>query len=331
MKKISFDDLKTPIYDSSKTRNACMNRDGFIFHLGGTPAVFDDLIVRNPIDAKLWAPKPDFSSRTFEEHIQLINEHKLEKVTIICNDLSFILSCPSIKQLTVYPSDDAGKNFDFSPLYQMPNLRQVHLTTHSGPREELWYEVDYTKIKGLVSISAYGKGHNGYEFVPTLETLWLSNNKKHINLENISNSPILKNIHLFQCNTQTLDGISKFSHLETLNLDYNRSLRDISALASVSGTLKKLYFNACPKINDFSVLNSMADLEFLELIGNNSLPNLDFLQYMPKLKALIVTMNVENGDLSHCMKLHYAHCKNRKHYNIKDAQLPKGTFHSDNC
>lgn len=322
MKEDFVNDLMRPVYGSSKVHNGCLNRDGFIFHLS-SPNVYDDLIIRYPADAKLWSPKLDISSKTLEEHIQLINQYQLEKVTVICNDLSFILRCPSIKQLTVHPSDDAGGNFDYSPLYQMPNLRDLSLTMSCGESDDYWYSVDYQQFRELVSINACGKGHNGYELVPSLEKLKLSNSKKHISLENISCSPKLKRLELTQCNTQTLDGIGACPQLETMGLYYNRSLRDISALIDISDTLKRLCIESCPKITDFSVLNFLVNLEHLQLYGGNNLPNLEFLQYMQKLKTFSFTMNVEDGDLSRCMALPYATCKNRRHYNLKDSQLPK--------
>lgn len=34
-------------------------------------------------------------------------------------------------------------------------------------------------------------------------------------------------------------------------------------------------------------------------------------------------MNVEDGDLSKCLNVPYVNCKNRKHYNLKNKDLPK--------
>ena len=34
-------------------------------------------------------------------------------------------------------------------------------------------------------------------------------------------------------------------------------------------------------------------------------------------------MNVMDGDLSLCMNVPYASCRNKKHYNLKDSDLPK--------
>lgn len=44
---------------------------------------------------------------------------------------------------------------------------------------------------------------------------------------------------------------------------------------------------------------------------------------MPRLKTFTFSMNVQDGDLRPCLNLSYASCQNKKHYNLKDAQLPK--------
>lgn len=316
-------ELKQPVDHPTSRRYNYMLRDGFIFTMGDIPRVYDNLIVRNPYDAEVYSPIWGKSERSTEEHIQLINKYQLEHVTVICNDLSFITRCPSIKTLSVHPSDDAGESFDYSPLYQMPNLRDVMLTMSSGRFDDYWYSVDYSKIKGLTDIGACGKGNNGYELVPTLEKLWISNSKKHLDLKNISCSKKLWKLTMMCCNVKTLDGIEQYPEIKYVNMDMNRSLHDISALRHAAGTLTSLCIEVCPKVKDFSVLNTLVNLEYLQLHGSNSLPNLEFLQHMPKLKVFNFTMNVEDGDLTNCMNIPYATCKNRKHYNLKDSQLPK--------
>ena len=71
----------------------------------------------------------------------------------------------------------------------------------------------------------------------------------------------------------------------------------------------------------------MDNLELLELSGSNVLPNLDFVKTMVKLKTFVFNMNVLNGDLSPCLNLSYVFSeKNRKHYNLKEKDLPKGIY-----
>ena len=74
-------------------------------------------------------------------------------------------------------------------------------------------------------------------------------------------------------------------------------------------------------------LSELENLELLELSGNNELPDLEFLRKMKSLKTFVFTVNVKSGDLSPCMNLSYA-CsgRNRRHYDRKDADLPKGQY-----
>ena len=51
---------------------------------------------------------------------------------------------------------------------------------------------------------------------------------------------------------------------------------------------------------------------------------LDFLRRMPKLKTFVLSMTVEDGDLTPCLEIPYASCdKIKRHYNLKEKDLPK--------
>lgn len=126
-----------------------------------------------------------------------------------------------------------------------------------------------------------------------------------------------------QCGLRTLDGIEKHKELRSLALCHNRSLNDISALSGIGNSLQTLVIEGCSKISDFEVLSTLVKLEHLQLYRSNALPTLSFLKDMPNLKTFTFTMNVEDGDLTLCKNIPYASCKNRKHFNLKDAQLPK--------
>ncbi len=115
--------------------------------------------------------------------------------------------------------------------------------------------------------------------------------------------------------------------MQCLYLHYNRSLKDISALSKVKKTLKALRIENCSKIEDFSVLAELENLELLELSGSNTLPSLSFIKSMKNLKTFVFNMNVEDGDLTPCLNLSYVYSeKNRKNYNLKDKDLPKNAY-----
>ena len=130
-------------------------------------------------------------------------------------------------------------------------------------------------------------------------------------------------IRICQSKLRSLHGIENAKKLKTMVLSYNRSLEDISALSVVRDTLTVLSIESCGKVRDFSVLNNLHKLEHLNLNGSNELPNLEFLRKMPNLKTFVFSMNVQDGDLTLCKSIPYASCKNKKHYNLKDKDLPK--------
>ena len=107
----------------------------------------------------------------------------------------------------------------------------------------------------------------------------------------------------------------------------NRTLQDISSLSSVRESLRALRIENCPQITDFSVLKKLINLEHLELSGNNTLPSLDFLSMLPKLKTFLFSMNVADGDITPCLSLSYVYMeRGRRHYNLKDRDLPKNQY-----
>ena len=131
-------------------------------------------------------------------------------------------------------------------------------------------------------------------------------------------------MRFLSCGLESLEGFEKCSALESLLLERNRNLEDISAISSIASTLKVLDIENCSKISTFECLSSLVNLEVLRLMGNNTLPNLGFLQHMPKLKMFSFSMNILDGDLSMCTGIPYVSSeRNRKHYNIRDKDLPK--------
>lgn len=300
-------------------------RDGYVFIALTYPYnVFDAVLVRNPLTAPCFSPHLPYSERTLEEHIALINHLKLEKAVIIANDISFVKKCLSLKHLKIIPADDSGDRFDYSPIYDMAGLKSISCTTIYGKNEEYSTTVDYSKINGIEDIVISNCKHLNYKGIATLKGLGLSNVKED-DLKNAFSSTELDTLMLIQCKLKTLEGIQKSRKMQCLYLYYNRFLKDISALKEVKQTLRALRIENCPQIDDFTVLGELENLELLELSGSNELPNLSFIKKMKSLKTFIFNMNVKDGDLSPCSNLSYVFSKkNRKHYNLKDSDLPKG-------
>lgn len=303
-------------------------REGFIFAPLTHPAnLYDAIVIRNPEKADCWSPNWGFSKRSLEEHIQYVNDNQIEKAIIIAEDIAFISQCPGLSYLQVIPADLASSGSDYSPLYQMREIKYLSCNTIYGERENLYSVIDYSKINGLIDLHiSVSKGEVGYEKASTLKSLNVSHyNKK--DLTDLFCSENLDSLRMVKCYNTSLDGLEKTSNMQCLYLHYNRLLNDISALRKVKKTLKALRIENCPKIEDFTVLGELDNLELLELSGSNVLPSLDFVKTMLNLKTFVFNMNVLDGDLSPCLNLSYVFSeKNRKHYNLKDKDLPKGIY-----
>ena len=206
----------------------------------------------------------------------------------------------------------------------MPKIKS--LLINDSDLGTLKSRIDYSKIKGLESVSVSEKMHLNFEKIETLKTLKIGSWNKQ-DLRELFCSNQLDTLYMAQCGIHSLEGIEQSKKMQCLYLHYNRSLQDISALKNVKGTLKALRIENCPKIEDFSVLEELENLELLELSGKNTLPDLQFLKQMKNLKTFIFNVNVVDGDLTPCLDLSYVYSeKNRKHYNLKDKDLPKGKY-----
>lgn len=302
-------------------------RDGYVFLPMTYPHnVFDAILIRHPQNAFCFSPHFPYSTRGLDAHIALINDLNLEKAVIIASDIDFIEACPSLKHLKVIPADNVGNGFDYSPLYDMPEIKSLRCSTIYGRNEEFSTDIDYSRINGIESFGVYNSCYLNYENITTAKSLFLSCYQKS-DLQSTFSSVELDTLSLIQCKVRSLEGIQRSQKMQCLYLYYNRSLQDISALLKIKKTLRALRIENCPKIEDFSILGELENLELLELSGSNELPSLSFLNKMKNLKTFIFNMNVKDGDLTPCLDLSYVYSeKDRKHYTLKNSELPKKQY-----
>lgn len=313
------------ITDTYTFQQGYLHRQGYMFAPLTESNIYDAIVVKNPPQCQSWCPQYGSSGYSLDEHIKLINKYKLEKAIIIAEDISFITQCPSLKYLKIISADTTTDKFDYSPLYDMPCIKNlICIPADISSQEHLHTPVDYSRINGLVNIGISGKNHLNYNLVDTLEEIHISRDKIHQDLTSISCSPELKRIWFLQCSLKSLVGIERFKKMQDLSFDYMRSLHDISQLSYVADSLRALSIENCPKITDFSVLYDLVNLEHLYLHGKNELPSLSFLNKMKKLKTFTFSMSIQDCDLSPCLQIPYASTfHNRKQYNLKDKDLPK--------
>lgn len=298
--------------------------DEFYFH----PLMTDDsegaLVICNPMEAFCRAPTVLHSRKTLEEHIHLIQSRKLTKALVVAEDIGFLRQCPSLEAVRVVPSS-TKRTFDFSPLYDLPNLRWLHCETVFGPKDSCWAEVDYSRLSNLETLQAVGpRGHKNIRMLKAVKSLSLAEGlPAGDSLEDLLPYGSLEELTICQAPIRSLSGLHHAVGLKHLGLICNRRLEDISQLSGVAGSLQSLTMDTCGKIKDFSVLSCLEKLDTLVLQGSNALPNLDFLKRMPNLQSFVCKMNVLNGDLSLCLSIPNVSIQNRKHYNYKNRDFSK--------
>lgn len=290
----------------------------------------DAIVVFNPDNSIVISPVFLHSRKTLEEHIEYIRSNNIKKAIVVAEDIQFLKQCPSLEYLWVLPAISAN-DFDYSPIYELPNLKWLQCETIYGLKEDKVATIDYSRLGGLKRLLVSGAhGHLNVQAARNIVTLTFDFG--HPNAKTLSNSfsgEALEYFSICQSPIQTLDGIEAAFKLRGLELSYNRRLTDISALYQLRETLGFLEIDTCGKIRDFSVLSELHNLEFLTLKGSNVLRDISFLRNMPKLKNLHLTMNVEDGDLGLCEYVPYARIKNRKHYSHKNIDLPKNFTNPD--
>lgn len=322
MKNLHLDEVITNAYD---LRNHYIFREGFMFTSVVEPAnVFDGIVIRNPSRCPCSSPRFPFSGYSLQEHIDFVNQYGIEKAVVIAENIDFIKQCPSLKYLWIIPADSAEQNFDYSPLYELSEIRSLSSYVIYGEHDEKSTTIDLTKIKGLKYAGVNDKGHLNYQKAPSMEILQIAMLKDFDSLQHISEMISLKDLTLLQTGVKNLLGLEKLENLQSLTLWYNRSLTDFSSIVEVAHNIRHLSIENCPNISDFTILKKLTNLEYLCLEGKNDLPDLSFLEYMPNLKVFCFSMNVIDGDMTPCLKIPYvAILKGRKHYNLKDKDMPK--------
>lgn len=309
--------------------NNCILHNKFPFSRSGKMGdVYDTILIRHPNNATADFKDPlskianDIPS--IEEYIEYINANKIERANIIANDISFLIKCPTLKYLGISPSDKSVEEFDYSPLYDMPEIKELSCQTKYGKNYAYTASVDYTKIRGLEFLRI-GKsdGNLNFEKVQSLKTL-VSREYHGNDLYGLFSSPVLDTLEISVSKIKTLNGIQQSHRMQCLYLHYSYSLSDIDALYHAKDSLRSLCIENCAKIKDFSVLGELHNLERLILVGSNCLPNLNFIKALPKLSTFCFSFKVEDGDLSPCLSLPYVYCsKNYKHYNFKDKHFSR--------
>jgi len=282
----------------------------------------DALVIHNPPDACCESPVLIRSTIPLSDHISYIQENNIKKAIIVADNISFVEQCKSLEYIWAIPPI-SSEILDYSPLYTLPHLHWFRCTLDSIHVCPIAFErlskLSYLSVTGWTSDMNIG-------YLNCLKTLYLDSTKTNVqNLDFLRGANSLENLVISDSSILSLSGIEHASNLKRFELSYNRKLSDISQLAELKDTLVWLDIENCNNIVDYSVLASLRNLELLRLSGTKNLPSIEFIESMPNLKCLVISMNIVDGQLGYIKEIPYVSIKNRKHYTHKDKDFSKNT------
>ena len=275
------------------------------------------------------------------EGIEYIKKKNVKSVNICgIDDLSFLSECQSIERLTLTLIVELDrydtlikkresefyiwydKVYDYQQIYDLLNLKKLAIDD-AGARDQ--YMQINSKLKIDLCRFPYLRVYYGkYKFTKSLDTkvnmqtLGLSDYGRE-NIIEFSRMAELDTLSLTHSKIKNLKGCEFFPKLQCVYLGFNRTLTDISDLKYAKNTLRMLEIDHCGHIEDFSVLNELENLEFLRLLGTNTITDIQFIKKLPKLKTFICDYKVKDGDVHPCGLINgYVYIQNRKNFNTKE-------------
>ena len=273
-------------------------------------------------------PTKDMLNAPFHGHRLVLNSDVGDNTKYSLDFLGNLANAEQITEVML------AVNFDsLQPLSAFPALRSLSV---GGEAKQ---EIDFSSIHHLKSLSVTGtfiyrnlhelalsslavaetKAFPFEEVNSGLQSLYL----RHINVtwEQIDRFHALSNLELIQVPLQDLGGMSELTALTECVIAYCPRLKDFSGLRFCR-SLQTLELDHVKGVSAED-LSYMPNLRKLILSDAGALPSIKFIDSLPELKFLsFVGTNILDGDLTPCLRLEYAGTLNKRHYNLKDDQLP---------
>ena len=180
-----------------------------------------------------------------------------------------------------------GNNGDNSFVYHLPKIEGLVIP--------LWRNCDFVLDCSKLPKSLYSLNLNIWNKKSIINIEALNNtNLEHLYISDfdekdvakISSLTNLKRLSLTRSKIKSLKGIETLTNIEYLSLGAVRSLIDISDIVACK-KLKRIDFDICWKLQDFSPIGELKEMEILELQDCKSLASIKFVEQLPKLKRLI--------------------------------------------
>lgn len=161
----------------------------------------------------------DFKS--MEAYQAFIQKNNIDQAEIVTRDLRILQHFPMLKHLRIFASTEAQPPFDFSPLYDMPEVVSLFCRSTYGNRHQYTSEVDYSRIQGLVELAVdVNKGARNFSQIQTLKSLRIGGfTGANRDLTDMFQSELLDTMRIAQCGIHSLNRLSRAKELQCLYLE----------------------------------------------------------------------------------------------------------------
>jgi len=184
---------------------------------------------------------------------------------------------------------------DFSPINNCTNLEflSINYTHYSKGR------INFKNLPKLKALSI------NYYMPINMENIEVLVNLTYLNfsrwpfkdLVNISGNSKLQNLILDFAKLENLNGIEKLNQLSKLKIYSAPKLKSIDELRPLVTILKNVYFELCPKIERYQVVNDMRNLESFYIARSSSIHSVQFIKNTLNLRYAYIGVEVNDKDI----------------------------------
>lgn len=272
-------------------------------------------------EVKSWGPHRILwlESDRLQECIDFYYENHLDGIGISPyqgydhDSLDFLRDYPDLRGIILVYAD----KFDLSPIEVLKSLRFITLSGYSKSFDFSQFpNIEDLRVEWHKTITLPKSSQN-------LRSLYLRKydpaSKSCVELPEL---PHLETLELVQSTITSLDGISRFTNLKRLCISYCSQLVDVDCIGSLE--LNELEFETCKKAKISQCIEKVGSVRSLKISDCGKLPTVSFLKKMPHIERFsFVDTNIEDGDLSPCLKLQSVGFTDKKHYSHKYQEVQR--------
>ena len=116
-------------------------------------------------------------------------------------------------------------------------------------------------------------------------------------LKYISGNSKLQNLILDFSKFENLNGIEDFKHLKRLKVYSAPNLKSIGQIKPLTSILENVYFELCPKIESYTVVDLMYNLEYFYIARSAPIHSVQFLKNTSNLRYAYIGVEVIDKDI----------------------------------